>query len=633
MKCPMKRIESGIVSFFMALAILLLVSSCHDDPEELSDDCNILSFKIARMNNPGLTGDVSGVIDQSSLHVSLLFQEETEVNRLIPTIEVSPGAVVSPASGTPVDFSNPVTFTVTAPSGVMQRYMVSISTPTGVPLLTGLQINRITCPYDQTTETYFFSLSATSSGNIRILCLGQNIDAFSLGGITSPNDGNLTLPGFKPGATLELTPVGKTGLQGKPVKVTVTSLPLVIIEANGAITDGPKADCMISVIDPSGKTNDSLFYFLPHRAGIETRGGVSQTFPKKSYSFELRKPTGTEEVDEGTRLLGLRDDGDWILDAMYVDHARMRNRLSTDLWIAINKVPHSEKEPDAVNGTRGFFTEVFLNNSYMGIYCLTERVDRKQLHLSKSEGFSYKASYWSNSTEFISGDAVFSNNSDTWDGWELEYQSETGAASSPPVRWEPLRNFIRFTSLSANTDFATHIATRFDIPNLVDYLLFMNAIGADDNTGKNTYFSFHGNSRNKFFITPWDIDASWGSKWDGSKIDLREGEFVGVTGVPGANTRYCRPNAWFVRMMESNPAGFRMILKQRWASLRGGELSMPQLTARVEAYKSQFDTSGAWTRETMKWPGSVASLESETQYMLQWIETRMNQVDHYMDGL
>lgn len=89
------------------------------------------------------------------------------------------------------------------------------------------------------------------------------------------------------------------------------------------------------------------------------------------------------EVDSGTKLLGLRDDGDWILDAMYIDHARMRNRLSTDLWIDMNKVPYLSKEPRAINGTRGYFVEVFLNNSYLGLYCLTERIDRKQLQLSK----------------------------------------------------------------------------------------------------------------------------------------------------------------------------------------------------------------------------------------------------------
>ncbi len=629
----MRRIITGKIAIILSLLLLLFGSSCHDDPEELSDACSIVSFNFERSNNPGLAANYFGAIDPLSHHISFSFQDELENKRLIPTIEVSQGATVTPVSGTPVDFSSPVTYTVTAASGVTLRYTVSVSTPLGVPLITGLQVNQVTCPFDQASETFFFTIPSASSGNIRIFCIGQNVAAFTIGGVSSPNTGSLNLPGFKPGATLELIPLGKAGQQGKPVKVTVTSLPLVIIENSGSITNGPKTDCMISVIDPSGKTNDSLFYFKPHRAGIEIRGGLSQSFPKKSYSFEFRKPTGSEEVDGGTRLLGLRDDGDWILDAMYVDFARMRNRLSTDIWIAMNRVPYYDKEPLAVNGTRGAFTEVFLNNTYMGLYCLTERIDRKQLQLSKREGFCFKASSWSNSTEFINGDAGFSNDLDKWDGWELEYQSEKGAVSSPRVKWEPLRNFIHFTTTASDVDFVSGIATRFDIPNLVDYLLFINAIGADDNSGKNTFFSFHGNSRNRFFITPWDIDASWGRRWNGDKIDLREGEFLGVTGILHTDSRYCRPNAWFIRMMETNPSGFRIALKQRWAELRGSELSEAKLTARIEAYQLLLVSSGAWAREAGTWRGSVADLETETQYMLQWVKSRLNQVDQYLIGL
>ncbi|WP_394353193.1 hypothetical protein [Mucilaginibacter humi] len=44
----------------------------------------------------------------------------------------------------------------------------------------------------------------------------------------------------------------------------------------------------------------------------------------------------------------------------------MRNRLCTDIWNSFNNVPYIEDEPDALNGTRGYLTEVFFNDQYPG---------------------------------------------------------------------------------------------------------------------------------------------------------------------------------------------------------------------------------------------------------------------------
>lgn len=86
-------------------------------------------------------------------------------------------------------------------------------------------------------------------------------------------------------------------------------------------------------------------------------------------------------------------------------------------------------------------------------------------------------------------------------------------------------------------------------------------------------------------------------------------------------------------MMNLNPGGFRNQLKTRWQQLRQNELSMPQLTARVETYRRQFSTSGAFERERKKWPAYITDINTETQFMLSWIQNRMNQVDAYLNGL
>jgi spore coat protein H len=496
-----------------------------------------------------------------------------------------------------------------------------------------LEINGALCPYDLLTNSWFFTLEMSEPGSFTVNLRGNHISGFRIGNQTFPNGSTVTKEQLTGAYGAEITPLYQPGQTGIPSKLVISNLPLIHVTLQDSIPDEPKTSCFVSVIDPSKKTNHGQFWFPPQKAGIERRGGLAQYFPKKSYGLEFRMTKTDMEVDSGTQLFGLRDDGDWVLDAMYVDKARMRNRLSTDIWLAINKVPYISDEPNALNGTRGQYVELFINDNYQGLYCMTERIDRKQLNLDKREGLSYKASFWSLSTEFIQANAWASNSAEYWDGWELIFQGENALKSIPPVRWEPLRNFIGFTATSSDEEFVSSIFSKMDIDNLVDYLLFMNVLGADDNTGKNTFFSIYNNRNPRFFITPWDLDATWGRKWEGSRIELTSDDFIGVTGILSANSKYCRPNAFFIRLMKLNPSDFKSRLKARWNQLKAGEFSMNQLTSRVTVYKDLIWSAGAYGREYIKWPGSVNDLDAETKYMLSWIAGRIAQVDNYINGL
>lgn len=83
----------------------------------LSDDCDITSFKI---------GTATGTITGTAIAVEVA--HGTDVTALTPTIVVSTGATVSPASGTAKDFTNAVTYTVTAANGTSTKaYTVTVT--------------------------------------------------------------------------------------------------------------------------------------------------------------------------------------------------------------------------------------------------------------------------------------------------------------------------------------------------------------------------------------------------------------------------------------------------------------------------------------------------------------------------
>jgi hypothetical protein len=58
----------------------------------------------------------------------------TNVTALAPAIAVSEGAVISPASGTPRDFTGPVTYTVTAADGTVLTWTVTVTVTVAPPL-------------------------------------------------------------------------------------------------------------------------------------------------------------------------------------------------------------------------------------------------------------------------------------------------------------------------------------------------------------------------------------------------------------------------------------------------------------------------------------------------------------------
>ena len=85
--------------------------------DKVDTEAKITSFKI---------GNVTGVITNTAIAVEVA--NGTDVTQLKPTIVVSKDATVSPKSGTKKDFTNPVTYTVTAEDGTTKTvYTVTVT--------------------------------------------------------------------------------------------------------------------------------------------------------------------------------------------------------------------------------------------------------------------------------------------------------------------------------------------------------------------------------------------------------------------------------------------------------------------------------------------------------------------------
>ena len=81
---------------------------------------------ITTFNFEGLDPIVTGAINETNHTVSLTVPYGTEILNLVPKISISEESSVMPASGESQNFTNPVTYTVTAEDSTTQTYTVSV---------------------------------------------------------------------------------------------------------------------------------------------------------------------------------------------------------------------------------------------------------------------------------------------------------------------------------------------------------------------------------------------------------------------------------------------------------------------------------------------------------------------------
>ena len=393
------------------------------------------------------------------------------------------------------------------------------------------------------------------------------------------------------------------------------TLPVIHIDTkNNTIGREERIPAVISIEDAEGRLPQGLSTFT-HQAGIKVRGKTAASFAKKSYAIEFCDSMG-EEVD--LSLLGMRSDGDWILDAMYIDHARMRNRLCTDIWNAYNRIPHSAEEPKALNGTRGIFVEVFLNGEYNGLYCFTERVDRKQLKLKKYKetcrGVSYKAATWDNLMGWCSYNPEASKETLLWNGFEAEYPDVV-----EQICWDYLQAFLEFISPEYTSDeqFVSEVESYVHLDNVIDYTLLVNAVYAIDNIAKNVYLSIYNvEDDQRVFFTPWDLDATFGRTYEGSVIN----SYAFSGSVPFANVL-------IARLWDNDACNFRSRIKERWTELKSTTLSVDSVAERIRSYQSLFEESGAFAREQQLWPEKCSDIADEADFMIDWYAHNVTVMD------
>ena len=391
----------------------------------------------------------------------------------------------------------------------------------------------------------------------------------------------------------------------QPYTLYFTPYPLIHIKIDDTIIDEPKKIAKFTYA-----YQDTIIHST---IGIELRGNISLGFPKKSYDLEFRDDHSTNSSKD-VQFLNMRNDDDWILDGMYNEPLRIRSYFSNKLWQQLYQLPYQKEETKAKSGIDVAYTEVFINNTYQGVFALTEQVDRKLLRLKKNsdqeiQGVLFKASSYEGGPTFAKA-PDFKNIFPHWAGFRMEYP-----VVDYKSHWSPLYELVQFVIEASTEDFNREISTLLDLDNAIDYFIFVNVLRATDNLGKN-YFIARYSKSSPFYFVPWDLDGVLGTIQDGKKI---------------STTDDILSNKLFERLLQDNPEAYQNRLKSRWFTLRNGTLQTENFLSTMETIYMELKKNKVYHREQMVWPSTPK--DEDLIYVKDWIRQRLDFLDTYFNKL
>lgn len=468
---------------------------------------------------------------------------------------------------------------------------------------------------DNLTGTWLLTVPQAAFGTdyTATVSLDETVAQCSIDGIEVAD--YFTFINVQPGATYHLQAV----INQETVEADIQLTYWPVIQIYGSYTKRPYHEGRVICTYPEPSRQETIKSRV-RWAGSSTAGNdrIKHNFHLKFYNEDGSK--------KDMSFFGLRHDFHWRLDAGQVDFARVRNRVSKDIWAEFAHAPcYAAYEPKiARNYVRGDFVEVFLNDEYMGIYSLNEHMDRQQLKLKQYDydngvfhGGLWKPMSWSYATVFQNLPAI----TPTRKNWDQFYVKYPNIDDVNPTNFQTLYNAIKFTQNSSDEVFLDSVGCYFDIPVIRDYYLFTILLQAPDNVGKNVYYACYDAVTDKrLTLAIWDLDCTQGQFYIntgsyyhhpivGPEVDFRADQL-------GNHLLYNR--LWTL-----DPS-FHGLATERYWELRATTFNPDSILARYMAYFDEMRRCGADRREIARWSrgsdlaGHELNFDTELEYLRDW---------------
>lgn len=329
-------------------------------------------------------------------------------------------------------------------------------------------------------------------------------------------------------------------------------------------------------------------------ATIRVRGASSANYTKPSYALAFSGAELELPMWGVTR-------GHLVLTSTFDDNAYVRQKLMYDLWAAI-----ADYWGEPRIAPRSFFSVVYLDGRYQGLYVALDRIDSQLL---AQQGFQpdvnlYKAvnhdANW-----YSEGKSVLHAGFTKEDGPGEEDFSDLDAA-------------VAFTGGSTPSELVAGAGAWIDLPEFMDWFWLVHYAMAEDSAGKNAYFS---NQNGVFRYAPWDFNHAWGQGWYTYRIDPSQLNdfnwnnrvFWAIQNDPVA---LAQQRERFVRMREDgpfHPDWLRARVDAYWAEIE------PSARRDWSVWRDAYRTydGWAWARQ-----GDWTEYQGEKAYVRGWLDAR-----------
>lgn len=376
-----------------------------------------------------------------------------------------------------------------------------------------------------------------------------------------------------------------------------------------------------SYVYEDGVPTGTLKAFYPSEEGYEVkssiatfrpRGNTTAKFGKTPLRLCLYLPNREKNY---TSLLGLREDDDWILNSLYTDSSKIRDQLSIDLWNAI-----ADTNPGHdIAGTRMRYVEIFIDDSYEGLYGLIEPIGKKSTKLNTATDILYQGKSFLLREE----DFAAARNSLAFFAVEIKYPKKWTGTSL----WDPITEFVDCFYWHSDQYTYEEMVSLIDLSNAIDHTLFLQASTATDNFFHNTFYLAKPRSDGSMYLTkiPWDLNYSFGDRWDDAQKNL-------FTAFDESLVSSDQTTRDMQTLLKLNPSALAPLLSARWKALRAGVLSFDSMEKAVADAAHQVVDSGALGRDGARWPDALNDA-SESEVILRFAMDRLSYLDAYYDSL
>ena len=272
-----------------------------------------------------------------------------------------------------------------------------------------------------------------------------------------------------------------------------TKLPIILIKTENNLDVSSKDEYIKGELTFIGRNYENTNYTKEIK--IRGRGHLTWSQPKKPYQIKFKKKTP---------LLDMRDDKKWIFLANYIDKTMSRTSIAFEMghMSNLNWTPNSD------------FSEIFLNNEYIGTYQISEKieVDTHRLNIGEN-GFLLELDHISR----IKNDDVYFKTKYLGNEIEGMFKIKSPEISNGSNEYNYIKNYILdFENILYSDDFNDPVngyKKFIDVDSFVDWFL-INEISRNHDAG-HFFSSIYMNliPGEKLRIGPiWDFDVAFGNQ-------------------------------------------------------------------------------------------------------------------------